>query len=140
MQGFYRAILRLYPTEYQVAFAPEMIQVFNQASVDFRKRGLLRLISFVAYEFTGLVKGMVSEHVAKWTAHDAYITSRSLPRRNTGIPAEIAQIQTRLEYALRSMESAIANHDFPKARRYSNEERVVRELLQKSLEIPNECS
>ncbi|MDP9050700.1 MAG: hypothetical protein M3O31_08260 [Acidobacteriota bacterium] len=72
MQKVYRAILRLYPAKYRAAFALEMMEVFDQASRDFRKRGLLNLVWFATCELIGLVKALVSEHAANWAAQEAY--------------------------------------------------------------------
>jgi hypothetical protein len=45
-------------------------------------------------------------------------------------PAEkLAQLQKRIEFIVERMEHAIANHEFPKARLYSDEERKERENL-----------
>lgn len=131
MQALYRAILRLYPPEYRAAFASEMIEVFEQASVNSGARSLPKRAWFAAREFTGLLKGVVSEHGAKWAAKDTYITSRCASRQDDELPAEIAEVRGRLEDLLRSMEFAIAHHDFPKARFYSNEERMTRALLER---------
>jgi hypothetical protein len=108
-----------------------MIEAFEEAHINIRKRGLAKLMLFAAREFTGLMKGLVLEHAAKWATQEAYITSRCASRRETGLPAEIVEVQVRLEHLLRSMEFAIAHHDFPKARFYSNEERITRVRLQR---------
>ena len=132
MQRFYRAILGLYPAEYRSAFTTEMVEAFQEASASFRKRGLLEWIWFATREFAGLLKGAVAEHIAKWNTQDAYLTSRSASRPDSDeFPVEIVDIQRRLEHLIRSMEFAIAHHDFPKARFYSNEERIARALLQR---------
>ncbi len=44
-------------------------------------------------------------------------------------PAQLAQIQNRLDFAVERMENAIAHHEFEKARFYSDEERKERENL-----------
>ena len=54
---------------------------------------------------------------------------RSFSRRTDGMPYEIVAVEDRLEKILRSMEFAIARHDFVKARWYSEEERATRTLL-----------
>ena len=131
MRGLYRIILSFYPAEYRAAFASEMIEVFDQVAADTRKRGVLKFISFLVSEFGGLAKGLVSERAAKWAAGEAYVTSRCAPRQDSEFPTEIAEAQRRLEFVLRSMEFAIAHHDFPKARFYSNEEYAARALLQR---------
>ena len=49
--------------------------------------------------------------------------------RQTTLPAEIADIQKRIKFIVHRMENAIANHEFEKARFYSDEERKERENL-----------
>ncbi len=44
-------------------------------------------------------------------------------------PAEIAEVQKRIEFIMRRFDSAIANHEFEKARFYSDEEKKERENL-----------
>ncbi len=134
MQLFYRAILRLYPAEYRAVFAPEMLATFDQAAMDSRKRGVLHFVSFATREFAGLLKGLFAEQMAKWAAQEAYITSRSSSTDSTQLPAEIVEVQSRLAHLLRGMEFAIAHHDFPKARFYSNEERVTRAMLERLMD------
>jgi ATP-dependent Clp protease ATP-binding subunit ClpC len=49
--------------------------------------------------------------------------------RQTTLPPEISDVQKRLKFILHRMETAIANHEFEKARFYSDEERKERENL-----------
>jgi ATP-dependent Clp protease ATP-binding subunit ClpC len=49
--------------------------------------------------------------------------------RQTSLPPEIAEIQKRIKFIVHRMEAAIANHEFEKARFYSDEERKERENL-----------
>jgi hypothetical protein len=133
MQRTYRAILSLYPAEYRAIFAPEMVKVFEQAKADAKKQGVLSFALFAACELGGLLRGLVSERIRKSIAQEAYITSRCECRQDTEAPAEIVDVQRHLEHLIRAMEFAIAHHDFPKARFYSNEERNTRALLQRLL-------
>lgn len=130
MRNFYKAILALYPAEYRTAFAPEMLQTLEEAIADRRTRGRAAFLSFAVCELTGILTGLISEWMAKWTAREGYITSRCSPRSISDLPMEVVEVQQRLDRALASMVFAIAHHDFPKARFYSNEERVTRVLLQ----------
>jgi len=133
----YRAILKLYPAEYRAVFAPEMIDVFEQASAQSKRRGLPGRILFAVCECIGLLKGALLQQAAKWAAPDSYITARSAPRESTGSASEIVELQRRLEHLIRSMEFAIAHHDFPKARFYSDQERATRaDLLKLVNETP----
>ncbi|MCC7155604.1 MAG: ATP-dependent Clp protease ATP-binding subunit [Bryobacterales bacterium] len=49
--------------------------------------------------------------------------------RQTTLPPEISEIQKRIKFVVHRMETAIANHEFEKARFYSDEERKERENL-----------
>ncbi len=49
--------------------------------------------------------------------------------RQTSLPEEITEIQKRIKFIVHRMENAIANHEFEKARFYSDEERKERENL-----------
>jgi len=49
--------------------------------------------------------------------------------RQTTLPDELAEIQKRIKFIVNRMEAAIANHEFEKARFYSDEERKERENL-----------
>ncbi len=49
--------------------------------------------------------------------------------RQTSMPEEITEVQKRIKFIVHRMENAIANHEFEKARFYSDEERKERENL-----------
>jgi ATP-dependent Clp protease ATP-binding subunit ClpC len=49
--------------------------------------------------------------------------------RQTSLPDEITEVQKRIKFIAHRMENAIANHEFEKARFYSDEERRERENL-----------
>ena len=49
--------------------------------------------------------------------------------RQTSQPEEITEVQKRIKFIVHRMENAIANHEFEKARFYSDEERKERENL-----------
>src|SRR5271168_4690342 len=52
-----------------------------------------------------------------------------LKLRQTSQPEEITEVQKRIKFIVHRMDSAIANHEFEKARFYSDEERKERENL-----------
>src|SRR5438067_2598291 len=129
MRQAYRAILRLYPAQHRAIFAQEIMETFDQAALDWRKRGSAAYICFAVCELTGLLSGLITEWISKWTAHGGYITSRCRSQQESNLPAEVVEIEKRLQRLIGFLEFAIANHDFPKARLYSDEERIVREQL-----------
>src|ERR1700686_1104924 len=49
--------------------------------------------------------------------------------RQTSLPEEFTEVQKRIKFIVHRMENAIANHEFEKARFYSDEERKERENL-----------
>src|SRR5437899_8663520 len=49
--------------------------------------------------------------------------------RQASVPEEVAEVQKRIKFIVHRMENAIANHEFEKARFYSDEERKERENL-----------
>ena len=57
--------------------------------------------------------------------------------RQTTLPTEVAEIQKRIKFIVHRMENAIANHEFEKARFYSDEERKERENLRQLREKYN---
>ena len=57
--------------------------------------------------------------------------------RQTTLPDEVAEIQKRIKFIVHRMENAIANHEFEKARFYSDEERKERENLRQLREKYN---
>jgi ATP-dependent Clp protease ATP-binding subunit ClpC len=57
--------------------------------------------------------------------------------KQTTLPPEIADVQKRIKFVVHRMETAIANHEFEKARFYSDEERKERENLRQLREKYN---
>ena len=53
----------------------------------------------------------------------------SAASRRSTLPADLADIQKRIKFIVHRMENAIANHEFEKARFYSDEERKERENM-----------
>ena len=137
MRWIYQTVLRLYPAEYHVAFAQEMLETFEQASKDCRERGRVARASFAVRELSGLLRGMFSEWKAKRKDQEAYMTAGCSSRRHADVPPDVAKLQNLLGRIIRCMESAIARHDFPKARFYAQAERMTRARLQALVEIRN---
>jgi hypothetical protein len=61
VRKFYQGILRLYPSEYQTAFAPEMLQVLEQAATERQTRGRIAFLSFAVGELRGVLSGLFAE-------------------------------------------------------------------------------
>lgn len=134
MRRMYRFILALYPAEYRANFAPEMRYVFDEAAEQIRLQGRVAMSRFAAREIVGLFAGLMREWVAKSGAPGSYIAARHTPPVDPNVPAEIHETRQHVQQLIRRMEFAIAHHDFPNARRYSYEERAVREHLDRLMD------
>jgi hypothetical protein len=128
MRDFYRGFLRLYPADFHKQFAEEMLGVLEQTSADhFANRGTAS-IALVVKEFISIAKGACIMRMSKIFAP---------PRNNsqpgtvtpTHTPLTLAEASQQHDAAVKNMVTAIAGHDFPKARQYSYEEIRLKSLL-----------
>ncbi len=78
MIRIYAVLLRLYPRDYRAMFAREMRHAFKTTAEETRRYGEFALLCWGAVEMSGLVKGAVSEWIAKLTT-DRSIRGRTLP-------------------------------------------------------------
>lgn len=129
MQKLYRAILNLYPAEYREPL-PRRWSSSLTGKQDRQPAGFLKLTAFAIHECIGLLKGLMVEHTVKWWARDGYITPRCTEQQNSERLLNVIQAEQHLQHLLRSMERAIAHHDFPLARFCSAEEHKTRALLE----------
>jgi len=150
--SLYRSLLVLYPRDYRASFGAEMTAAFERESRERRAQGRTAYACFIAGELLRLAVGAVTEWFAKLTT-DATVRGRGLPdlqkMRPAGVPRglwfstaggsalqdgptdEITAAEQRVEFCLRRMEHAIANHDFTGARFYSDEDLKAREALRR---------
>jgi hypothetical protein len=84
-----------------------------------------RCIRFSLFEVMGLLTGAVAEWVAR-------ITSTPLSPTPARPLDEVSGAQRQIDFILRSMDYAIANHQFTKARFLSEAERRAREELRRA--------
>lgn len=124
MHRLYQFILKFYPAAYQAAFTAEMLATFDQAAAVSHQRGRAAFLRFSVRELFGLFSGLLSEWTAKRARGPHYLAAQ-----NSTLPEEIVDIQKHIQELIRSMEFAIAHHDFPNARRYSDEECIARARL-----------
>ena len=145
----YRTLLRLYPRDYRALFALEMQSAFERAVHERRLAGKPVFIRFLLGELIGLLSGVGAEWIAKLMT-DKSVRGRCLPDlrmmrppgvsqelwfagayqcHGQGFPDDVLQAQARISMLIQRTVHAIANHDFPGARRYSHEERVARDEL-----------
>lgn len=123
----YRTLLCLYPEEFRREFSGEMLHVFDQrARTGCAARNIASLL-FVVREFFGIVKGAQMMWIEKM-----------VPLRRQDEPAladpqedflTVAEIRKLRAETISRMVQAIATHDFPSARRYSEEEIRLQTLL-----------
>src|ERR1700761_6209406 len=110
MRRAYEFFLCFYPREHRDQFAEEMMQVFEQASVERRAQGFGWYFRFSVGEITGLVGG----------ASGAWFDRRNaLPvaaPMASHLPRELADAQERVELNVAAMVQAIAHHQFERAR------------------------
>jgi hypothetical protein len=89
----YSSLLRLYPRDYRVVFAEEMLAVFNEAAQERMRQGWAVCARFILRELAGLVTGATREWFAKWAYSvrhsNSYISGRCLPDRLFMRPAGV---------------------------------------------------
>lgn len=92
MKKAYSFLLSLYPRDYRAMFAREMRNAFEITADEKGAAGHVALLRFVSAELIGLVKGAVSEWIAKLTT-DKSIRGRVLPdlvmMRPPGVTREV---------------------------------------------------
>ena len=117
-----------------LALVREQVQQSELPLTQGRSASFARLDEWIAgCEARGGVYAVRQERIANRTARFALYTVDQPNENEKGEdppPAEkLAQIQRRIEYVVEAMERAIANHEFEKARSYSDEEQKERENL-----------
>lgn len=154
----YRTLLRLYPSDYRARFALEMLTAFKQTAEQRRLQSSPAFMRFFIGEFIDLLLGAGAEWIAKLTT-DNSIRGRCLPdlrmmrppgvpqevwfagacphAREVFVPDELMAAQDRISMLIHRTVHAIANHDFPGARRYSGEELKARDELRRLQEKYN---
>lgn len=116
MPRLYPLLLRLYPHEYRVLFAAEMLRVLEEAGARGRARPLAEPI--------GLLLGAAGEWRAKISHPRSYLTGRQPPY-------EAMSAEARIQWLVDRMVHAIAHHDFPGARYYARQEARERANLRR---------
>jgi len=106
--------------------AQPLVQVVRGGSASFA-----RLEQWLAErEARGGIWAVRQERVANRTTHFAiYAGDQNEKGQDIGPAEKTVQIQERIDFIVKGMERAIANHEFEKARFFSNEEQKERENL-----------
>jgi hypothetical protein len=139
----YQTLLQLYPADYKALFAEEMSNTFEKADEERRAKGALHFMRFAFAELSGLLIGAATEWASKLTTGRSVQDRFSPGLRQIQLAGacaspdsgrtqdEVAETEKRIEIIIGNMVHAIANHDFPKARFYSDQERAAREHLRR---------
>jgi hypothetical protein len=127
----YRWLLGFYPKEFRREFSEEMLQVFERRWQERAALGRAASVGFVVSELVGLLKG------AQIMWMEKILPMRRKQVTDAGLQesaCSTAELGKRREAAVSRMVQAIAQHDFPGARRYSEEEMRLAALLRERSE------
>lgn len=122
----YRFLLGLYPNDFRRQFSDEMLHVFEQRAQARLAVGKTASISFVIREFFSLLRGAQAMWIEKILPMKPKQQIDTLIQEGALSAAELRKLR---EEAISRMVQAIATHDFPGARRYSEEEVRLNRLL-----------
>jgi hypothetical protein len=126
MKRTYRFMLLLYPRGNRDRFAEEMAGVFEEARNERHYQGWVWYVRFTFSEIAGLIGGAASAWVDRRPVPAAPVASTS----QQSLPQEIVEAQEQVDRNIAGMVHAISHHDYQGARRYSDEERRARDVLQ----------
>ena len=128
LSNSFRALLLLYPADFRRQFSAEMLCVFEQRAGEVFANGKSATFAFLLTEFFCIVKGAYT----MWFARMLQINRNHLPSQPTSSnfePLTLAEATKQRETAIRNMVASIARHDFINARRYSDEETRLKNLI-----------
>ncbi len=132
MKRVYSAFLRLYPREYRDLFGPEVLQVFAEAARKHRARGLGVWAWFLITELSGAVLSAASHWIDRFCAPGRPASRPDYAgAARSGLFSVVQEAQNRVDFNLKRMTHAIANHDFTRARASSIEDLKAREELRR---------
>jgi hypothetical protein len=122
----YRFLIGFYPNDFRWQFSDEMLHVFEQRVRDRLALGKTASIAFVSREFFSLLRGAQTMWMEKILPMKQKQQIDALIPEGTLSVAELRKLR---EEAINCMVRAIATHDFPGARRYSEDEIRLNQLL-----------
>jgi hypothetical protein len=128
LRRIYMVLLGLYPRDYVASFGAEMLSTSEMLAEEHRGRGRAAFVRFAMAELIGLIVGAAVEWMAKFRTNRS-VAGACVDRSGRSMPDEVLESQRRIAFLIKGMEHAIANHDFPRARNYSYQERQEREKL-----------
>jgi hypothetical protein len=127
MTRAYGLLLRLYPKPYQNTFSAEMLLVFAERGREQRCRGWLTFLCFLRSELGGALLGSATQWLDLLNGTSGQYEPEY--QVDSNLPQEVIAAQLRVRQTLRSMEYAIAHHQFAEARRLSQMDQDEREFL-----------
>jgi hypothetical protein len=125
----YRILLLLYPADFRRQFSAEMICVFEQRGREYFADKRSASFAFLLTEFSSILKGAY----IMWFAKILPVKHNNVPLEPTtsGLePLTVAEATKQRYAAISNMVTSIAKHDFSNARRYSEEEIRLKNLIQ----------
>jgi len=131
ISSLYRRLLWLYPAEFRMQFSEEMQCVFEQRARDHfanRTSGELR---FLLIEFSSILKGASGMWLKIIFSKGRTPLSSSHPADSVETTSGREETARQRALAIQNMVTAIANHDFIAARRYSDEETRLKRALRR---------
>lgn len=133
MQALFESVIRFYPEEYRTVFGDEMLSVLAQREAEIRQERPLRSLRFWVTELGALIRGAFTEQMAKHSDPRGYGWFSSRVQETGDLAQDRAGLEVYRKEMIRLMERAIAHHDFPRARLYSDEERRAAAMLCQSV-------
>ncbi|HEY1950551.1 MAG TPA: hypothetical protein VGG97_26295 [Bryobacteraceae bacterium] len=130
----YRFLLGFYPNDFRRQFSDEMLDVFERRVHDRLAPGKTASIAFVSREFFSLLRGAPT----MWMEKILVMKQKqpiNVPVAESAL--SVVEIKKLREKAISRMVQAIATHDFPGARRYSEEEIRLTAILGDRTEPPS---
>jgi len=124
----FRCLLWLYPPDYRRQFSEEMTSVFEQRSGEISKEHRILSWAFLLSETSGIFKGAFLMWLTKIRAINR-TRSQCGPELRVTPLLSLEELARQRAAAIRSMVAAIAEHDFVAARRNSDEEVRLAQLL-----------
>jgi hypothetical protein len=121
MKQAYQFMLLLYPRGYRDQFAGEMTRVFEESFAERREHRWTWSVRFAFAEMAGLIGGAAQA----WIDHSS---APEIPAASCS-PNDLMEAQQRVDLNIAGMVHAIANHQFERARVFSDQERRAREQL-----------
>jgi hypothetical protein len=125
----FRCLLWLYPLDYRRQFSEEMASVFEQRPGEVSKESRILSCAFLLSETSGIFKGAFLMWLTKIVAMNR-TRSQCGPELPVTPLLSMEEAARQRSAAIRSTVAAIAEHDFVGARRYSDEEVRLAQVLE----------